>query len=87
AALEAQLAAREAELAKLSVAERTLYREQIKEFAAARSLDLSESESRYLIDAQLRKAGWEADTKNLKFANGTRPQAGSNMAIAEWPTA
>ncbi len=87
AALEAQLAAREAELAKLSVAERTLYRKQVMELATTRSLDLSESESRYLIDAQLRKAGWEADTPNLKFANGTRPQAGRNMAIAEWPTA
>ncbi|MGC8068860.1 hypothetical protein, partial [Salmonella enterica] len=74
AALEAQLAAREAELAKLSVAERTVYRKQVMEFATTRSLDLSESESRYLIDAQLRKAGWEADTKQLKFANGTRPQ-------------
>ncbi|MCS3458267.1 type I restriction-modification system endonuclease [Aeromonas sp. BIGb0445] len=87
AALEAQLAAREAELEKLSVAERTVYRKQVMEFASARSLDLSESESRYLIDVQLRKAGWEADTKHLKFANGTRPQAGRNMAIAEWPTA
>lgn len=87
AALEAQLAAREAELAKLSVAERMLYRKQVMELATTRSLDLSESESRYLIDAQLRKAGWEADTPNLKFANGTRPQAGRNMAIAEWPTA
>ncbi|MFQ2544604.1 type I restriction-modification system endonuclease [Aeromonas caviae] len=87
AALEAQLAAREAELEKLSVAERTVYRKQVMEFATTRSLDLSESESRYLIDAQLRKAGWEADSKQLKFANGTRPQAGRNMAIAEWPTA
>ncbi|MDU7311516.1 MULTISPECIES: type I restriction-modification system endonuclease [Aeromonas] len=87
AALEAQLATREAELATMSVAERTLYRKQVMELATTRSLDLSESESRYLIDAQLRKAGWEADTPNLKFANGTRPQVGRNMAIAEWPTA
>ena len=86
AALEAQLATRDAELEKLTAAERTQYRKQVMELATSRSLDLSESESRYLIDAQLRKAGWDADSKQLKFANGTRPQYGRNMAIAEWPT-
>ena len=44
------------------------------------------SATRALIDQQLRDSGWEADTKALRYANGTRPQ-GRNLAIAEWPTA
>ena len=54
---------------------------------AAEELDYSEAETRVLIDAQLRKAGWEADTTDLCFSNGTRPTKGRNIAIAEWPTA
>ncbi|MCL1816664.1 MAG: DEAD/DEAH box helicase family protein, partial [Clostridiales bacterium] len=42
--------------------------------------------TRYLIDEQLRKVGWEADSKNLRYAKGTRPEAGRNIAIANWPT-
>ena len=47
---------------------------------------VSEAETRYLIDEQLRKVGWEADSENLRHSLGTRPQAGRNLAIAEWPT-
>ncbi|MGF1692369.1 type I restriction-modification system endonuclease [Photobacterium kagoshimensis] len=86
AALEAKLAEKDAELAKKTEFERKAYKKQVTKEAASRSLDLSEEESRYLIDCQLRKAGWDADSKNLTFANGTRPQAGKNIAIAEWPT-
>lgn len=46
----------------------------------------SEAETRYLIDEQLRKVGWEADTNALRYSKGTRPKKGHNMAIAEWPT-
>lgn len=46
----------------------------------------SEAETRYLIDEQLRKVGWEADTETLRYSKGTRPAKGRNMAIAEWPT-
>ena len=46
----------------------------------------SEAETRYLIDEQLRKVGWEADTKKLRYSKGTRPAKGRNIAIAEWPT-
>lgn len=46
----------------------------------------SEAETRYLIDEQLRKVGWEADTNTLRYSKGTRPRKGHNMAIAEWPT-
>lgn len=46
----------------------------------------SEAETRYLIDEQLRKVGWEVDTQNLRYSKGTRPVKGHNMAIAEWKT-
>lgn len=86
AALEAQLAEKNAQLDQQPEPERKAYHQQVVEQARARSLDLTEEESRFLIDAQLRKAGWEADTKQLNYAKGTIPQAGHNIAIAEWPT-
>lgn len=46
----------------------------------------SEAETRYLIDEQLRKVGWEANTELLRYSKGTRPAKGRNIAIAEWPT-
>ncbi|KJF90754.1 type I restriction-modification system endonuclease [Photobacterium leiognathi] len=85
-ALEAQLKEKDAELAKKTEVERKAYKKQMLDQAASRTLDLSESETRYLIDRQLCKAGWDADSENLKFSKGTRPQVGRNMAIAEWPT-
>lgn len=54
--------------------------------SSADKIKLSEKETRYLIDEQLRKVGWEADTLNLRYSKGTRPQKGKNIAIAEWPT-
>lgn len=53
--------------------------------AAASQLYLDESQTRRLIDEQLRQAGWEADTEALRFSKGICPQKGRNMAIAEWP--
>lgn len=53
---------------------------------AAEMMKLSEKETRYLIDDQLRKVGWEADTNHLRYSKGTRPQKGKNIAISEWPT-
>lgn len=46
----------------------------------------SEAETRYLIDEQLRKVGWEVNTTALRYSRGTRPVKGRNIAIAEWPT-
>lgn len=54
--------------------------------AAASQRQKSEAETRYMIDAQLRKVGWEADSENLRYGKGIRPQKGKNLAIAEWPT-
>ena len=53
---------------------------------AASQRQKSEAETRYMIDIQLRKVGWEADTENLRYGKGIRPQKGKNLAIAEWPT-
>ena len=53
---------------------------------AANAMNLSESETRLLIDQQLSAAGWHADTENLRYAKGARPEKGAYKAIAEWPT-
>lgn len=53
---------------------------------AETKIDLDERETRRLIDRQLQAAGWEADSEQLTSQNGTRPQKGRNMAIAEWLT-
>ena len=42
--------------------------------------------TRILIDQQLISAGWEADTEQLTYQKGARPEKGKNKAIAEWPT-
>lgn len=55
-------------------------------YKKAANIHLSEAQTRELIDEQLRKVGWEADTTTLRYSNGTRPARGRNMAIAEWPT-
>lgn len=50
------------------------------------ALKLTEAQTREIIDEQLRKCGWEAETKELRYSKGTRPAKGRNLAIAEWPT-
>lgn len=55
--------------------------------SAAKGVFLTESETRAIIDQQLRDAGWTADTERLRFSKGARPIKGQNLAIAEWPTA
>lgn len=53
---------------------------------AASAVQLDEADTRKLIDQQLRQAGWETDSRALKYSQGTRPIKGRNLAIAEWPT-
>lgn len=52
-------------------------------FKKAAYVILNEAQTRELIDEQLRKVGWEADTNNLRYSKGTRPEKGRNIAIAE----
>lgn len=51
----------------------------------AKKHQLTEAETRQLIDRQLQQAGWEADSENLNnWKYKTAPQKGHSMAIAEW---
>lgn len=52
---------------------------------ASNQFDLNEDLTRLLIDQQLNDAGWEADSLDLTWAKGARPEKGKNKAIAEWP--
>ncbi len=96
AALEAEMAAKgeaerfASELARLREAAPAIDTAESRD-AAAKALDASikmeydEAETRELIDAQLREAGWDADTKAMRHSLGARPEKGRNKAIAEWP--
>jgi type I restriction enzyme R subunit len=53
---------------------------------ATAELSLNEELTRILIDQQLIAAGWQADTEELTYQKGARPEKGKNKAIAEWPT-
>lgn len=89
--LAAEQARFEAELAAISVAamaesvevQQALVRRGQQ---ASEALPLDEADTRKMVDAQLREAGWDADTVALTFGKGVRPQKGRNVAIAEWPT-
>jgi len=48
--------------------------------------ELTEADTREIIDMQLREAGWMADSRRLRHGQGARPRKGHNLAIAEWPT-
>jgi type I restriction enzyme R subunit len=52
----------------------------------AANIKLSEAQTREIIDEQLRNVGWEADTLQLRYSKGTRPEKQRKLAIAEWPT-
>ncbi|MDE8565709.1 type I restriction-modification system endonuclease [Anoxybacillus rupiensis] len=87
---EEKLAQLETELEKIrkqqiytSSEEKQKRREYSQRVAA--NLELTEAETRLLIDQQLRDAGWEADSETIRFSKGARPEKGKNMAIAEWP--
>jgi len=86
---EEKYKALEAELNKLKAEEKDkveLEKRKEQGKKASRNIDLSEAETRRIIDAQLQGVGWEADTFNLRYAKGIIPQKGRNLAIAEWPT-
>lgn len=54
--------------------------------AATDTLVLNEELTRILIDQQLQEAGWEADSQEITYQKGARPEKGHYRAIAEWPT-
>lgn len=85
---KAQLAAELAALQEQAAAAPPAAIQAVVERAAeaAQAIHLDEAATRRIIDAQLRNAGWEADSEHLDYRRGTRPQKGKNLAIAEWPT-
>ena len=95
-AFEAQKQAYEEKLAKLQkeLAQKgdQVLRKQKQEVGhktqkASQHIVLDEALTRILIDQQLIEAGWEADTEELTYNKGARPEKGKNIAIAEWPCA
>lgn len=84
---QTQLSLSETNLSAQSISAKQL--DVLADLAArqADAIDLDEGTTRTLIDEQLRSAGWVADSSTLRYANGTRPEAGQFLAIAEWPTA
>ncbi len=44
------------------------------------------SASRAAAGRGLGQAGWEADSQELRYSKGARPQKNRHLAIAEWPT-
>lgn len=84
AQMKAQLASLQSQAEQQSSAESMFLQQQAQKAASLITLD--EKATRELIDQQLREAGWEADSKTLRFSEGIRPEAHRNLAIAEWPT-
>ena len=83
-ALQKQLAEQTEEMLKATKAQR---KDVTKRTSSASSrFTLNEELTRILIDQQLTDAGWEADTEELSYKKGVRPEKGKNLAIAEWPT-
>ena len=54
--------------------------------AQSSTFHLDEDSTRVLIDQQLKEAGWEVDSTNIRYAKGAKPEINKNKAIAEWPT-
>ncbi|EGR0606843.1 TPA: type I restriction-modification system endonuclease [Vibrio cholerae] len=85
---ETKIKALQAKLANQDEKAQTSQRKQLnkKTQAATQYIVLDEALTRILIDQQLTEAGWQADSETFTFKNGTRPEKGKNIAIAEWPT-
>ena len=87
-AYEQRLITLQAELAKQSQQIIAQQKQLISKstLKASQQISLSEELTRILIDQQLQEIGWQADTQQLAYEKGTRPEKGINRAIAEWPT-
>lgn len=77
--------------ARVAVPRSPATQSEIDDFAARANLAaakvvIDEAATRLIIDQQLCDSGWDADTVNLTYAKGARPERHKNRAIAEWPT-
>lgn len=88
AAKEAEIAALQDKITAITTAASATTRKQRQQQSeqTAQNMDATEAEVRLIIDEQLRAAGWEVDTNNLRYSKGTRPIKGRNLIISEWPT-
>ncbi len=84
--LEAKYIALEAEIEIIRKNGRTDTKRKTIAYQKAINVHLSEAQTRELIDEQLRRAGWAADTQNIRYSKGSRPEKNTYKAIAEWPT-
>lgn len=84
--LEEKYKALEAEIENIRKNGKADQKRRTSAFKNAQSVHLSEAQTRELIDEQLRLAGWEADTQNIRYSKNARPEKGTFKAIAEWPT-
>jgi len=84
--LESKLRALESEIDSIRKTGKADQNRKNSAFKNAQTVHLSEAQTRELIDEQLRLAGWEADTKNIRYSKNSRPEKGTFKAIAEWPT-
>ena len=87
-AFEQRIADLQTELSQLDTKRSTARKKEIGRNTrkASQQISLSEELTRILIDQQLEEAGWLADTQELTYQKGCRPEKGVNKAIAEWPT-
>ncbi|WP_249976308.1 type I restriction-modification system endonuclease [Vreelandella olivaria] len=87
-AYEAKIRALQTQLVAQGESSVNQQRQQVasKTKAASDTLVLSEELTRILIDQQLNESGWEADSQEITFQKGARPEKGTYRAIAEWPT-
>ncbi len=85
---ESKLSELRQQIKALSDAERSSKRSTIAKATstAGKKVALDEEMTRILIDEQLTRAGWTADSQELTWKKGTRPEKGKCKAIAEWPT-
>ncbi|MGN0913852.1 MAG: DUF4145 domain-containing protein, partial [Alphaproteobacteria bacterium] len=84
---EAQISALNEQIVQMQVVQDVSSTDRKKQAeTVSEGLDISEDETRFFIDEQLRRVGWTVDTKELRYSKGARPQKGVNQAIAEWPT-
>ncbi|MDQ8196339.1 type I restriction-modification system endonuclease [Coraliomargarita sp. SDUM461004] len=83
-ALQSELASKEAEQQKKNQEQAKIYTARVRK--ACKLVTLNEEMTRILIDQQLNDFGWIADSQELRYAKGARPERGKNVAIAEWPT-
>ena len=90
-AFDDQLKRIQAELAKQTEENQKILQQQVAQLSqktqkASSQITLNEELTRIIIDQHLVDAGCEADTQELTYQKGARPERGKNKAIAEWPT-